>query len=191
MTSESFLKAIHEVTTALDQQHIPYAVTGSVASSLHGEPVTSLDIDFVVQMLPEHANLLAATLTGRMYADAEALRDAAAQCGMANLYDFASGYKIDLSILANTPYHAEVMRRRVRVTHPTENVSFWVVSAEDIILMKLIWRKDTQSQKQWDNAISVARVQGARLDWAYLQRWAQEVDVQADLEALMRETGIS
>lgn len=191
MATGPLMQLVEKVTDALDREGVEYAITGSIASSIHGEPWTSMDVDLVVTMSPADAVRVAKRLSGPIYADAEMLRDAAARHSMANLFDPATGYKVDLSALAPTPYHAELMRRRVRMTHPAEHVSFWIVSPEDIILMKLVWRIDSRSTKQWSNALGVAKVQGNRLDWAYLHRWANELGVTDDLEHLKREAGIS
>jgi len=67
---------------------------------------------------------------------------------------------------------------------------FWFVTQEDIILMKLLWRKDTRSTKQWENALSVARVKGTRMDWAYLFDKARDLDIEDDLTLLRDEAGI-
>ena len=64
------------------------------------------------------------------------------------------------------------------------------MTAEDVILMKLLWRKDTQSQKQWDNALGVAKVKGARMDWKYLFGQAGQLGVKEDLVRLRDEAGI-
>ena len=56
--------------------------------------------------------------------------------------------------------------------------------------MKLLWRKDTQSTKQWDNALGVARVKGARMDWKYLFENAKSLGVEDDLIRLRDEAGI-
>jgi hypothetical protein len=56
--------------------------------------------------------------------------------------------------------------------------------------MKLEWRKDTGSRKQWDNALGVVRVHGARLDWKYLFERARLLGVEGDLTALRDESGV-
>jgi hypothetical protein len=64
------------------------------------------------------------------------------------------------------------------------------VTSEDIILMKLWWRRDSRSAKQWANALAVARIKGHQLDWAYLRKWAQNLGVAEDLNQLAQEAGI-
>lgn len=182
--------SINIVTNALQSERVVYAVTGSIASSIHGEPLTSLDVGIVVRMTPEQAAGLAKRLGARFYADVDMLRKAAVENSMANLLDQENGLKFDISVLDDTLYHRQVLQRRVEMPLPGFNRTFWVVTPEDIILMKLIWRRKTQSQKQWDNALGVVRVKGNTLDWAYLRDWAGQLDVERDLDALAREAGI-
>ncbi|MCG3131363.1 MAG: hypothetical protein FLDDKLPJ_02154 [Phycisphaerae bacterium] len=53
-----------------------------------------------------------------------------------------------------------------------------------------VLRRDSGSQKPWDNALSAARTLGARLDWAYLKEQARRRGVAPDLERLRRDAGI-
>ena len=64
------------------------------------------------------------------------------------------------------------------------------VTPEDIILMKLLWRRDSTSEKQWRDALSVARVKGARMDWKYLFEQAKRLGIEEDLITLRDEAGI-
>ena len=190
MPLEGLMDSLRLVVDALEHEGIVYAITGSVASGIHGEPLVSLDVDVVARMTSNQAAGLARRLGPRYYADVEMLRRAADDHSLANLYDQSTGLKFDLSVPAATAYHEQVFARRVRVTDPEDRLAFWVVAAEDVVLMKLVWRKDTRSQKQWENALGVVRVQGHRLDWAYLRRWARELDVECDLDSLSREAGV-
>lgn len=47
---------------------------------------------------------------------------------------------------------------------------------------------DTDTALKFD--LCVARVQGARLDWAYLRHWAARLDLAEDLAALQQAAGI-
>ena len=67
---------------------------------------------------------------------------------------------------------------------------YYVVSPEDVILMKLEWRRESKSGKQWENALSVARAIGDRLDWRYLNEWASKLKVTDQLAALRVEVGL-
>ena len=190
MNADPFVDLIDVTTRHLAHVGIEYAVTGSVMSGIHGEPVTSYDVDIVVKMDAAQAVRLADALPQRFYRSEESLVDAARTCGMANLIDSDTGLKVDLSCMQPTSYRDAVFLRRVKVSLGPGTPEFDGVTPEDIVLMKLLWRKDTRSQKQWENALSVARVNGARMDWKYLFEQARELEIEDDLTKLRDEAGI-
>ncbi|HPD31704.1 MAG TPA: hypothetical protein PLL20_17060 [Phycisphaerae bacterium] len=190
MANDDFAGLIRQVTTPLEEQGVVYAITGSVASSIHGEPRASIDVDIVMNMRPNQVSRLVADLGPRFYADADVIRQACVDHSMTNVIHRKTSLKFDLSMLPDTPYYREVLRRRVWVEYPESDLRICVVSAEDIVLMKLLWRKTTGSRKQWENALSVVRTQRTRLDWTYLRGWAAELGIKTDLEELAREAGI-
>ena len=55
--------------------------------------------------------------------------------------------------------------------------SLEMATPEDVILSKLEWSKLGASERQWADALQVARTQGKRLDLAYLEKWARELGV--------------
>ena len=183
-------EALDRVTQALEACGIDYAVTGSVATSVHGEPFSSLDVDLVVAGDATRAAKLAESLSPEFYAPADMLTDAAERSAFVNVVDNKSGLKVDFSFIGSDPYLRQALARRVRRTIGSAEPEFWFVTAEDVILMKLLWRKDTQSTKQWDNALGVARVRGARMDWKYLFENAKSLGVEDDLIRLRDEADI-
>lgn len=190
MSSDPVVDVLEAAVTVLEAAGVEYAITGSVASSIHGEPYSSQDVDLVVRMTPEQARQIAEQFPQRFYRSEDALVQAARTCGMANLIDTETGLKVDLSVLAPSDFHDRVFERRVMDSLGGADREFAVVSAEDTILMKLAWRKDTRSAKQWDNALGVARCKGARMDWKYLFKQAAKLGIVEDLERLRDEAGI-
>ena len=190
MANLAFTDLLRVVCEQLDALNVRYAITGSVASSLYSEPHQTNDIDICVVMSEQQARRLAAALPPRFYRSVEAMVDAAQRRSMANILDSDTGLKVDLCILPDEPYYQSVFARAVKNEYPPGGASFWTVSPEDVVLMKLLWRKDSRSQKQWSNALSVVRCRGARLDWAYLQEWADTLDLGADLQNLASEGGV-
>jgi hypothetical protein len=63
----------------------------------------------------------------------------------------------------------------------------WFATAEDIILAKLEWSKTSSSERQFNDALNVAKLQTDNLDRAYLEKWAKELDILDLLKKLFEE----
>lgn len=187
---DALIQTLLEVTSVLERLRIPHAVTGSVASSIHGEVFQSMDADVILLASPRDATQVAQSLGSRFYAPVDMLSEAATTRSFANVIDNRTGLKVDLSFIGEDPYLHRVLERRIRSTIGSHPAEFWFVTPEDIILMKLVWRKDTQSAKQWENALGVVRVRGTRMDWAYLRREAEALCLLNDLDRLRDEAGV-
>lgn len=187
---DPLIETLDFVAGMLESRSIAYAITGSIATSIHGEPYSSLDVDLVVVASSQQAKALAAALGPRFYAPADVLADAAARAQLANVIDNLTSMKVDFSFIGTDPYLREVISRRVELPIGSHPRKFWFVTPEDAILMKLLWRKKTRSAKQWDNALSVARAKGSRMDWDYLFNQAAALGIEDDLIRLRDESGI-
>ena len=190
MTDDPLADLIGVTVHHLGEAGIAYAVTGSIISGIHGEPIASYDVDIVVQMNESQAASLASSLPQRFYRSEESLAQTARDYTIANLIDTDTGLKIDLSCMRPSAFRATLFSRRVKASLGPGTPEFDAVSAEDIILMKLDWRRETQSVKQWENALSVARVKGTRMDWKYLFEQARALGIENDLVKLRDEAGI-
>jgi hypothetical protein len=190
MTEDPLDDLMRAVITSLKAAGITYAVTGSLISGIYGEPIASQDVDIVVSMNERQAKRLAKALPQRFYRSDEALAEAARTHGMANLVDTKTPMKVDLSCMPPGPFRDAVLVRKGPCQLGPGAIEFDAVSPEDIILMKLDWRRDTKSQKQWDNALGVVKIRGKELDWDYLYEQARNLDLEEDLTKLRDEAGI-
>lgn len=165
-------------------------VTGSVASSLQGEPRATHDIDVVVAIrAPGDAAILAlkrAFPEPEYYLDEAAARDAVAARTMFNLIDTHEGDKVDFWLLTDDAFDQARFERRY--VEQFAGASLIVSRAEDTILMKLRWAAMLGgSEKQFVDALRVYEVQHGRLDEAHLDRWAAALDVRDALARLRSE----
>ena len=168
------------------QLGIPYMIGGSLASSVHGIPRTTNDIDLIAAVRPEHIRPLAAELSGEFYVDPpEAIEEALRVQRMFNLIHFASSFKFDIYPLKPDTYSQTALARRRKIRHSFDGRSFLefdVESPEDVVLAKLMWYRSggAVSERQWADVLDVIRVQAERLDQTYLRHWAPGLKV-ADL----------
>ena len=169
----------------LDQQGIPYMLSGSFSSSFHGQPRATRDVDIVIA--PSERQLLpfANSLREDYYVSLEAVREAFAHKSTFNVIDSQSSWKADFIIRKDRPFSQQEFRRRCTVK--IKGIDVWASSPEDTILSKLEWAKDSRSEQQFRDALGVAVVQRDRLDTDYLRDWAKELQVQSALKELLEQ----
>jgi hypothetical protein len=99
-------------------------------------------------------------------------------------------FKVDVFIPKRRPYSQMQLERRVRqpLSVETEQLAYFS-SAEDSILSKLEWYRlgGEVSDRQWRDILGVIKIQGERLDFAYLRQWAAALNVADLLEKALFE----
>lgn len=178
------------VADALEACGVLYLVGGSVASSIAGEPRSTLDVDLVVRLEEEQIDPFVMALGEGFYADPESLRRACRERSSANLIHRETSIKVDLFISGGTGLDAEQMQRRERVlvmSGPERHL--YVYTPEDILLRKLRWYRDggEASDQQWRDVLGILRVQGTRLDQTYLRRGASTLAVSDLLDRALEQ----
>jgi hypothetical protein len=169
---------------------IQYMITGSMASSLQGEPRATHDIDIVVEVATAAqevaARLKAAFPEPDFYLDEATVLEAISARGMFNLLDAREGDKVDFWLLTDDEYdRVRFARRQVAVFEAT---ALSVSRPEDTILMKLRWAAMLGgSEKQFTDVLRVYEVQHGRLDEGYLDRWAAALGVATALARVRAE----
>jgi len=170
---------------ALESGRIAYMLSGSLASGYYGQPRATNDIDVVIETDTRNLGLFLDSLGADYYVSKEAVRDALAQQAMFNIIDMRTGWKADLIIRKDRPFsRLEFGRRR---KGRAMDIDCWVLSPEDVILSKLEWSVGQLSERQFQDACSVAVVQWECLDREYLQEWAKQLQVDGQLRELLGE----
>ncbi|MBX7244098.1 MAG: hypothetical protein K1X53_01290 [Candidatus Sumerlaeaceae bacterium] len=152
-------------------------ITGSVASSYHGVPRSTHDTDIVVDITTAGiARLGIAFQPPRYYFDANSATTALQQDRPFGLIEVESGAKIDFWPLKNQPFDQSCFGRRIRVEAP--DFSACLPSAEDSILSKLLWaRQSGSSEKQLQDITGICEIKAGYLDQAYLDSWIKKLDL--------------
>ena len=170
-----------------------YLVGGSLASSISGEPRSTLDVDMVVALTEANIDRFLSLLGDDFHADSESLRRAVRERSSANLIHVGTSTKVDLFILGGTPVDEEQMDRRQRVRVASDPARYLhVYTAEDILLQKLRWYRlsDEVSDRQWRDVLGIMLAQEAALDGAYLDRGAAKLGVRDLLDRARSETKV-
>jgi len=162
---------LRRLTGILERAGVPYMLSGSMASALHGDPRATQDIDLVVEIAPPTLSaLLRALPESDYYVSADAARDAVRLRGQFNVIDMETGWKADLIVRKERAFSRAEFERR----HPADvlGVTVYVASPEDVILSKLEWaRRGGGSERQLRDVRGVVAAQGKELNRKYIERW--------------------
>jgi hypothetical protein len=169
-------KVLEVLQKALDAAGVPYMVTGSFASSAHGEPRASKDIDVVIAPTREQlVELIRHFPNDQYYALEDDALEAFAHQSMFNIVDFAHGWRVDLIVKKARPFSDEEFSRRQYVEFAGFRLS--MATPEDVLISKLEWAKAGESQRQIEDAAGIIRVQAGNLDISYIERWVRELEL--------------
>jgi hypothetical protein len=178
-------RAVHDLVQLFEQLRSPYALMGGLAVRVYGIPRPTYDIDFTVAM---ERSRLAEFYQGvqalgyavpEQYAAGGVDRVAGMPLVKIRLYLEDRGVDVDL-FLAESAYQREALSRRVR--QDIEGRPVWIVSPEDLVLLKLVAHRPRDIADVGD----VLFTQG-QLDEAYLRRWAAPLGVLEELERVLAE----
>lgn len=88
---------------------------------------------------------------------------------MFNIIHNETGIKIDFWLLKDDEYEFQRFNRRRNVS--ILNTSVYITTAEDLIITKLDWYKESGSEKHYIDAIGAYEVQYGKLDENYIEEW--------------------
>lgn len=182
------------VARIFERLGVSYVTAGSFASSLHGEPRSTDDVDMVADLRPAHAADLAAAFREGWYLGHDALRDALARGGSFNAIHLATGVKVDVFVVGADPFDAQRVASGTTVAlGPVSGTELRVDTAEYTVLRKLEWfrRGGETSDRQWRDVLGILRAQGGRLDRVELTKWAGRLGVADLLRRALAEAGQS
>ncbi|MBN1627639.1 MAG: hypothetical protein JW944_14035 [Deltaproteobacteria bacterium] len=187
MSQQELLK---KVILALEHNGIQYMITGSVVSSLQGEPRSTHDLDILIAIQKNKVHELTNHFpSSDFYIDEQAFVDAISRNGMVNMIDLKTGDKVDFWMLTDEPFDRSRFSRRQRESFM--GTEMLISSPEDTILAKLRWAHlSGGSEKQFVDALRVYEVQHEKLDMDYLEEWAAKLGIKPLFKRLIAEAEV-
>lgn len=173
------------VIEKLEACGISYMIVGSHASNSYGFPRATHDADVVVEIGPQKINEFSAALGDEFYFDVVAAKEALKLGIMFNIIHYETGFKIDLIFLGDKAFNEQEFKRRRLASFVGRQC--WFATPEDTILAKLEWSKKGDSERQFLDAVNVAKVQAKNLDFEYLRYWAADLQIEEQLNKLLEE----
>jgi hypothetical protein len=173
----------------LNTANIPYYITGGVAAIAHGEPRATIDLDVVISIDLADLPTLAANFETQGFYVAGLTDVLAGSLRCLNITHLETIENIDLMISGQEEYDLIKFDRKRLYTLPGSG-EVAIASPEDVIISKLIWRRGSQSDKQWRDILGVLKVQQEKLDFTYLQSWVERFGLEQDWQRAKLEAGI-
>jgi len=164
ITMLSELDLLLDVTRRLEDAGLEYMLTGSMALNHYAQPRMTRDIDIVIALVFKDLETLPHIFGDDFYFSEEAAREAVLEQSSFNVIHNESLIKVDFMIRKREDYRLVEFDRRQRIE--VLGSQLWIVSKEDLILSKLDWARESQSQRQLSD---VENLLATGVDKSYLQ----------------------
>lgn len=181
------------VARLFEEAGIRYLVGGSIASTVQGEPRSTQDVDFVIQLLPGQVKALNDRLErSEFFFSPEAVRGSLSSWPYFDLLHKKLYVKAGVYVRPDEGIHREEMNRArsVRIGDAPED-AVRLATAEDTVIQKLLWYRmgDGMSDRQWRDVQGILKRNGKRLDIAYLEKWTGELGISELFDRARAELG--
>lgn len=167
------LEVLRDFVQKAERLDISYMVTGSFAMSTYGEIRFTRDIDIVIEMEAARVDEFFRLFERDFYISKNSVRRAVGDQSMFNLIHLEKAVKIDCIVRNQTDFERLKFANRRQVT--IDDLIFWTITKEDLILSKLNWAKSSASEMQIRD---VANLIAGEYDFTYVQKWIKELNLE-------------
>ena len=174
------LEVLKIVTRRLNGAHIPYMISGSIAANYYAVPRMTRDIDIVIELKHSNIDLFTGLFEDDFYVNKEMILNEVSREGMFNLIHNQYIFKIDFIMKKSSAYQQTAFSRRKEIL--IEGCTMWYISAEDLIISKLMWAKNSHSEMQLRDVRNLTETV-KDLDTRYMDDWLGQLG----LERLYKE----
>ena len=177
---------LRKIAVTLDKLGVPYAVVGSTASTIYGEPRLTNDIDVVLDLQPQDIESFCTEFPDpEFYLSRAAIESAVRQRFQFNIIHPSSGFKVDCILAGSDPFDQSQLRRAVPVSREGGAYAVRFAAPEDIIIKKMEYFRLGQSEKHTRDICGILRQQGDRIDREYIHQWAERMGLTEIWDAIL------
>lgn len=166
------LEVLKIVTQRLNQAHIPYMISGSIAANYYTIPRMTRDIDIVIELHQSDVDRFVGLFEHDCYVNKEMILREVSREGMFNLIHNQYIFKIDFILRKSSAYHQAAFSRRQEIL--IEECPMWYISAEDLMISKLLWAKENHSEMQLRDIRNLTETVND-LDIKYIDDWLDKL----------------
>lgn len=148
-------------------------LSGSIALNSYTIPRMTLDIDIVIELHEENLNKFLSIFDKKYYLNKDTVREETKHLGMFNVIDYETGFKVDFILRKNSEYRKHEFSRRRKTT--IADFEIWIVSPEDLVISKIEWIQQYQSDKQINDIENL--LSNTKIDKNYIREWCKKLNL--------------
>ena len=169
------LEVLKIVAERLEGAGISYMISGSVAANYYTIPRMTRDIDVVIELEQGDVETFVGLFESDFYISREVIKNEVSRRGMFNLIHNRHVIKIDFIVKKSSAYQQSAFSRKKEVI--IEQSPVWFVTAEDLVISKLLWAKDSHSEIQLKDVANLMQTVD-NLDVKYIDGWVRELSLE-------------
>jgi hypothetical protein len=131
------------------------------------------DIDIVIELAENKVDEFTA-LFPDSYFNKDVIKNEIKRQGIFNIIDHQTGFKIDFIIRKETKYFKQAFENRQRINEL--DINLWVIGIDDLIIAKIIWIQENQSEKQIMDIENLLINPDIKIN--YIKKWCKEMNLQ-------------
>lgn len=183
MTQEEVLKS---VVSRLQGLRIPYMITGAIAVNYYGRPRLTHDLDLLVELQASMVEGIVSSFQSDFYIAAGGILEALQHRTMFKALHHDTGLKVDFWLKGGDEYDATRFQRRKK--RKIFDEMMFITTAEDLMIIKLKWYRDSSLEKHYLDAAGICEIQRGNLDLRYTKRWLSYFSVLGLFERIKAES---
>ncbi len=146
---------------------------GSLALNNYSVPRMTMDIDIVIELREESIESFLQIFDDNYYLNPDTVVEETKRLGMFNVIDKTTGFKVDFILRKNNEFREHEFNRKKRMR--ILNFDVWMVSLEDLVISKIEWIQQLQSDKQITDIKNL--MDNPKADKTYIMNWCTQLNL--------------
>jgi hypothetical protein len=163
---------LQSICRSLDEHEIKYMISGSIAMNIYAIPRMTRDIDIVIELSESGIDEFTGLFPNSYY-DKDVITYEIKHKGMFNIIDHSTAFKIDFIVRKEGEYFDLAFSQRQRINE--FGTDLWVINLNDLIIAKLIWIQDIQSERQMSDIKNLLLNPGKDIE--YIKKWIEKLQL--------------
>lgn len=176
------IRVLHDFIGRIEPLGIKYMLTGSMAMMRYAAFRQTADIDIILEFDSEDKDKFINALGTDYYVPQAAVARAFQTRRIFNVIHIETAFKIDCVPKKSNDFQTSAFNRRAKTDYYGGEI--WIISKEDLILSKLWWSKDSDSEMQLTD---IRSIMNSGFDKSYAEKWLDELGVRINYFKCLNE----